>query len=326
MVGISFFAGLCIGTAGHTPSFRPGFPQVGYILPIGSDKYVIDEYLGSGPKKRTFLASKVAKETAIPPSQTYTAPRRIGRTAQLAELPDRVIMKFSSTDIPERVNKLETEYESLAFLNSLQSVRKPLGIYLSRQWKCVEGSDYVCQYLVMTLASPDLSNLVKGNLLKLRAPMLTGVEPPDFDGTMSFEIFLATYALALMTELEKLHAVGLVHSDISLSNVALDPEDYTHVEIIDLGSSRFLLPYASTEKVEQLIKRDFDRVKRIALQATELAIRLRFGSGVDPMHSLLYGSVKSTLSKVELRMSLLRFLDAAHPGVRFDGKVIYAAA
>jgi serine/threonine protein kinase len=302
-----------------------GFPIPGEtVISVGGDLYKIKEFLGSGPKKRAYRAKRMKDGNENAREQAYSYSREIGQLASGIVLPEELVVKCSATDQPKRINKLEDEFKSLLFLNRIKSVRKPVGLYLSKQWKCFEDSDFVCQYLVMTMASLDLQKLVSRNLLDLRSPVMTGFTPNRETGSFSFELFLATFSLSLLAELEKLHAVGIVHRDISVKNVALDPSDKTLVHIIDLGSSSFLTKYSdSLHKLEGLVQHDFDRVKRVSLQLIELAAKESYQEFYTSQNELAM-KIASTNSLWGLRINLLSYLKEKFPAVQFDGKIVYA--
>ena len=303
-----------------------GFPDPGRsFVVVGNQMYKITDFLGAGPKKRAYRAKKVGPVLTKALVQDYAFPAETGSLYPDLALPDEVVVKCSATDQPKRINKLEDEYKSLLFLNALRSVRKPIGLYLSRQWKCFDDSDYVCQYMVMTQASPDLQKLVTRNSLNLKPPVIQGVTdgPQSARGRYSFELFMATFALSLIGELEKLHAVGLVHRDMSVKNVALDPNDYTLVHLIDMGSSSFLTKYSgSLERVAKLVEHDFSRVKRVSMQLIAAGL-----SSVTPQADVsrndLYAIIGGTASQWGLRMALLDYLKKHFPSVRYDGRIVY---
>jgi len=303
-----------------------GFPVPGKShVVVGNQLYKITDYLGQGPKKRAYRAKKVGPVPPRLPAQDYAFPSAVGETYMNYPLPDEVVVKCSATDQPKRKNKLEDEYQSLLFLNALRSVRKPIGLYLSKQWKCFDNADFVCQYMVMTQASPDLRKLIENNVLNLKPPMVEEVTDgaQSARGRHSFELFMATFALSLMGELEKLHAVGLVHRDMSVKNVALEPTDRTLVYLIDMGSSSFLTKYSSAvDKVERLVDRDFARVKRVAMQLISTAL-MAADKQADVTKNELYALLDTTASKWDLRMALLNYLQKRFPNVRFDGRIIY---
>ena len=301
-----------------------GFPESGTsVVVVGHEFFEIVEFLGAGPKKRAYRARRLKERPQRFDTQEYTIPLDLGSSVTDRLIPDEVVVKCSATDQPKRINKLEGEFKALTFLNRIQSVRKPVGLYLSKQWKCFDDSDFICQYMVMTMASLDIQKLIRQNMLGLRPPIVEGFAPKALHGIMSFELFIASFGLCLMAELEKLHAVGLVHRDVSIKNVALDPSDKTLVYLIDLGSSSFLVKYAdSIPKVESLVKHDFDRVKRVCLQLIALAAAEAY-EGVDDSHNDLLRIIAATRSQWELRITLLSFLKLNFPSVQFDGRIIY---
>lgn len=302
-----------------------GFPIPGEtVISVGDDLFKIKEHLGSGPKKRAYRAERMKAGDKDVPEQAYSYPHETGKLFNDVALPDELVVKCSATDQRKRINKLEDEFKSLLFLNRIKSVRKPVGLYLSKQWKCFDDSEFVCQYLVMTMASYDMQKLVSRNLLDLRPPVMTGFTPNRNTGRFSFELFLATFSLSLLTELEKLHAVGIVHRDISVKNVALDPSDNTLVHIIDLGSSSFLTKHSdSLEEIESLVNHDFRRVKRVSLQLIELAAKESYQEFYTSQNELSM-KIASTNSLWGLRISLLSYLKETFPAVQFDGKIVYA--
>jgi serine/threonine protein kinase len=317
-----------LALAGHSICVKQGehgyegFPTPGEtVIPIGGELYKIKDFLGAGPKKRAYRAQRIKSNDTLR-SQVYTVPKEPGALYRGHALPDELVVKCSATDQPKRKNKLESEYKSLLFLNELRSVRKPIGLYLSRQWKCFDDSEFVCQYMAMTMASLDLQKIIGRHDADLKAPIIDRVAPKRRDGKYSFELFMASFALSLIAELEKLHAVGLVHRDISFKNVALDPSDRSQVFLIDMGSSGFLLNY-SLEKVERLVKRDFLRVRRITMQLIEQGVMNAYPEETDPATNELHMALENTETKWEIRMALLRFLKEKFPNVRYDGRVIY---
>ena len=302
-----------------------GFPEAGHTLVhVGKEIYQITEFLGSGPKKRAYVARRTAK-TPIAPDQLYMPPQETGILLDDIALPDEVVIKCSATDQRARKDKLISEFEALRFLNRLRSVRKPIGLYLSKQWKCFGEGEFVCQYLVMTKASDDLRKIIVKNSMGLRAPLVHDNLPADeLMVGFSFELFLATFSLSLIGELEKLHAVGLVHRDMSIKNVALDQEDPRLVTLIDMGSSSFLTKYDSIHKIEKVIKHDFHRVRRVSLQLLAEAVsRSYHQEEVNSSMAHLFPVINDTTTMTELRISLLQYLKREHPDVRFDGKIVY---
>ena len=319
---ISVLVATCVATLDNA---YEGFPEPGKtVIPIGTHLYRITQFLGSGPKKRAYIAKR-SKKAGVPQGQKYTPPADAGILWTEDPLPDEVVVKCSATDQEARKDKLVDEFRSLTFLNRLRSVRKPVGLYLSKQWKCFGDGDFVCQYLVMTKASDDLRKIVSRNSMKLKAPYVPGYHPrrEGAEG-FSFELFLSTFALSLIAELEKLHAVGLVHRDMSVKNVALDPHDPRLVTLIDMGSSSFLTKYTSISRIERMIKHDFGRVRRVSLQLLSEAIANNYpGDEVNSTMAELFPVINATSSKVELRVSLLRFLEREFPDVRYDGRIVY---
>ena len=323
-MSIALFFTAVLPLLGQEKQFS-GFPDVGSIIPVGKFKYKIVEYLGSGPKKRAFFADKVADDADIPQDQLYICPIEMGTVASHVEFPDSVVLKASATNERKRVDKLEYEYKHLIYLNEIRSVKKPLVLYLSNQWKCIEGSDFTCQYLVMTKASFDIHKSVTRRLLNLRAPLIPGhVSDSEGFGVHSFELFLATFTLSFIGEVEKLHAVGIIHGDLSPVNVALDPTDNTLVHIIDLGSSRFMDKYVfALSRLEWHIKHDFDRVKSVALRLLNSAVHMHYPDEVLPSGNPLYSLISGSQTKGELRVKLLSYLKNEFPKIVFDGRIIY---
>jgi serine/threonine protein kinase len=314
-------SGLCIpqGQGGYE-----GFPIPGEtIVPVGPFKYRIEEFLGAGPKKRAYTARRVPSNAVILPDQQYMPPKEHGMHDPGYEVPNEVVIKCSATDQEKRKGKLEHEFHALLSLNPIKSVRKPVVLYLSKRWDCFDEPGYVCQYLVMTKASSDLKKIIERNEAELRAPVVNGVAPLRTDGKYSFELFMATFALSLMSELEKLHAVGLFHRDMSIKNVALDPKDKTKVFIIDLGSSKNALTCNSVDSVERRAAADFARVKRVTVQLISIAVRHAYPPDTDPLQSDLCKTVADSASKWDLRIRLLNYLKEEFPRQIFDERVLY---
>ena len=314
-------SGLCIqqGQDGYE-----GFPIPGVtIVPVGAFRYRIEEFLGAGPKKRAYIARRVHNVAAIPEDQQYLAPKERGTHYPGQEIPEEVVIKCSATDQEKRKGKLEHEFQSLMYLNRIKSVRKPTVLYLSKRWDCFDEPGYVCQYLVMTKASSDLKKIIERNDADLRAPVISGAAPIRTDGKYSFELFMATFALSLISELEKLHAVGIFHRDMSIKNVALDPKDKTKVFIIDLGSSKNVLTCSSAESAQRRAAADFARVKRVTVQLITIAVQKAYPPDTDPLKSELCKTIDDSTNKWDLRIRLLKFLQEEFPGKIFDERVLY---
>jgi serine/threonine protein kinase len=317
---ISYTIALKLGEDGYE-----GFPVPGEtVILVGRENYLVKDFLGAGPKKRAYRARRITLENDKPTAQAYAYPQEPGTLLTDVDLTEEVVVKCSATDQIKRINKLEHEFKSLSYLNGIQSVRKPVGLYLSKQWRCFDDAEFICQYLVMTIATSDVQKLLAHDSLYLRSPQINGVVQPNEEaGRYSFELFLATFALSLVSELEKLHSVGLVHRDISVKNVALDPSDLSRVYLIDMGSSSFLSDYASTlGKVEDMVNHDFRRVKRVSLQLIAQAVQ-DLDDTVDVTQHSLYSIIAGTTSIWEFRLRILAFLEEHHPSIKFDNRIIY---
>ena len=303
----------------------PGFPDLEAIVPIGHAKFFVEAHIGSGLKTRTYLASKRTETTAVPAAQGYQPPATSGLVTPRLALPEQVVIKCMSMDARARVNQLEIEYMALTFLNSVDPARKQRALYLSPKWTCIEEPESVCQYLVTTRSSPDIGTLVKGNLLNLKAPVVEGVAPTMSAGLYSFEVFIATFSLALMSELDQIHGYGLAHGDVSTTTVALDFLHNNHVQFSDLSSSKFLHWESEILIADGLVKRDFKRVRIVATQLIEMAIKQRYATTMTPLDCPIYKAITGAQNKSELRGVLLNYLESGQPSIKFEGRVIYTS-
>jgi serine/threonine protein kinase len=294
------------------------------VLPVGDSSYLIMKFIDQGSSTRVFVAQRIDSANEVAPGVEYFPPTVGGMKAPDVQIPTQVAVKCLSTNDGRLLRLMQNEFQVYLKLNLVESVRKPLGYYISPQWEC--GNDenpFTCQYLVMSRASRDMDRLVSRNFFKLKPPILRGVEEiSDTDGLYSFELFLATYGLALLAELRKLHASGIVHADIRTCNIAIDPKDHRSPFLLDVGLSKFLDDYPDETQRAELQERDRSRVAYVLISLIENRCKRIYGDGQLARQNDLYSALKTSQDTSTGTQEVLEsFL--VNTSFIFKGKIIY---
>jgi hypothetical protein len=288
------------------------------VLPIGREVFKIGRYLDLGSSTRVFIAHKVPADTPIPSSQTYLPPSDVlGRSISSDLLPDEIVIKCLSTNSTRLLESIENEFEIFTRLNSVRTVRKPEGFYLSPRWRCNPVDNLECQYIAMTFVNEDLERLISRNILRLKQPELKDRS----QGIFSFEVFLLSLGLTLIDALDALHLAGFTHGDVRSCNVALQQPVYQDIVFLDVGAAHLLEDVLNEEEKRKLVEKDIQQVVRFITKPLEQKMEsANYQGQYDELYTTLIGlrgEAQETMVQV-LRDELLKFNIADT-----EGKVVY---
>ena len=304
------------------------FPQVGIdIVPVGLAKYRIHEFVDSGSSTRVFTAKRLPDSTVIPHDQAYRPAHTSGLAASIIRvLPDEVIVKCLSSKSVKLFVSIANEFSILDRLNAVETVWKPIGYYLSGRTRCNDVTDFDCQYIVMSRAgSRDMDRIVAGNLFRFHSPILDDTIPPtDVTGRYSFELFIASLGLTLISELENLHRVGVVHGDVRANNIAVGGPGNMYPFLLDLGASRIVSTFVDQDAAQTALLRDFEQVGKLLASLIQHRVTRVYGdSNRVSAHRIFRMLAMAPSDKESLRSKLLEYLkQMSQP---FDGRLMFIA-
>ena len=324
-----FMASMILASSTRPPLLDPDrFPQIDInILPVGDQFYRIRKYLDLGSSTRVYVAKREVGVSRIPADQRYRPPNTPGILLEGMTLPDEMVIKCLSTNVSRLLSSISNEIEVFRKLNPVQTVRTPRGFYLSPRWRCNDNTNYECRYLAMTLENHDIQRSVSRNELKLRHPVLIGMACPHsaVGDIYSFEVFIASFGLALIAELGRLHEAGFVHGDVRVPNIAVDKSDRGRVCLLDVGASKVLNNYDNVRDRETLKLHDFDQVPRLLLRLVSGRVRRSYGVGVSLKTSRLYHQLDrvSKHGRERLVALLTSILQQQYGETRLEDRIIY---